>query len=68
MSELGKMTCCVALWGVLIASAWLTGLIANHASQRGGHVIRCYEERIIDLAVRRSISQSKQFDASDLHD
>ena len=68
MSELGKMTCCVALWGVLIGSAWLTGLIASHLSQRGGHELRCYDERIIDVAVGRSIMRSKQFAASDLHD
>ena len=67
MSELKKMTCCVAFWGVLIASTCLTGLIANHLSQRGGRVIRCFEERIIDLAVGRSILRSKQFDASGLH-
>ena len=66
MSELGKMIGCVALWGLLIFSVWLTALIAGHLSQRGGQEMRCFEERIIDVAVGRSITRSKQFTASNM--
>ena len=66
MSELGKMIGCVALWGFLILSAWLTAQITERLSDRGDQEMRCFEERIIDLAVDQSITRSKQLTASNL--
>ena len=66
MSEFGKMLGCVVFWSLLAISSWAATRIPTQWKPEGGHEIRCFEERVFNLAVRRSLHRTRHLSLMDL--
>ncbi len=64
MGDSWKEVSIVVSWCLLLSSTVLTTSVAGDLIRRGGQGMRRFEEHVIDVAVERSLTRSKQIAAS----